>query len=75
MGGSMAILVWIGAAITLIGFGGIVWTIFAVRSARNAGLPDDALRAKLGRILPVNLAALAVSMLGLMFVVVGVILG
>lgn len=70
----MAILVWIGAAITLAGFGGIVWTIFAVRRIRNEGLDDAALRARLGRILPVNLGALALSMLGLMMVVVGVLL-
>lgn len=70
----MATLVWIGAAITILGFCGIVWTIFAVRKSRAAGLDDGALRARLGQILPVNLGALALSMLGLMMVVVGVIL-
>jgi hypothetical protein len=39
-----------------------------------AGLDDAALRARLNRVLPVNVGALLLSMLGLMSVVVGVIL-
>lgn len=68
-------LVWIGAAVTLLGFLGILWSIFAVMRARRAGLADDALRARMGKVLPVNIAALFLSFLGLMMVVVGVILG
>lgn len=71
----MEILVWIGAGLTVIGFGGIVWTIIAVSRARRAGMEDAALRARLGQILPWNIGALLLSCLGLMAVVVGVILG
>jgi len=71
----MEILVWIGAGLTVIGFGGIVWTIVAVSRARRAGMEDAALRARLGQILPWNIGALLLSCLGLMAVVVGVILG
>jgi hypothetical protein len=71
----MEILVWIGTGLTALGFCGIVWTIFAVSRARRAGLDDAGLRARLGQILPWNLGALALSFLGLMMVVVGVILG
>lgn len=71
----MEILVWIGAGLTSLGFAGIVWTIVAVSRARRAGLDDAGLRARLGQILPWNLGALALSFLGLMMVVVGVILG
>lgn len=71
----MEILVWGGAAVTLAGFGGIVWSVVAVLRARRAGLEDAALRARLQRVLPVNIGALLLSMLGLMAVVVGVILG
>lgn len=67
-------LVWIGAGISTIGLVGIVYSIVAVTSAKRAGLDDTALREKLGKILPLNIGALLLSMLGLMMVVVGVIL-
>lgn len=71
----MEILVWIGTGLTGLGFAGIVWTVVAVSRARRAGMDDAALRARLGEVLPWNLGALALSFLGLMLVVVGVILG
>jgi hypothetical protein len=71
----MELLVWLGAALTLAGFAGILWTIVAVSRARRAGLDDAALRTRLGQILPWNVGALLLSCLGLMLVVVGVILG
>jgi hypothetical protein len=67
-------LVWGGALLTLVGFGGIVYSIIAVVRARRAGLDDAGLRARLTAILPVNIGALVLSMLGLMAVVIGVIL-
>lgn len=71
----MELLVWSGAALSIVGLCGIVWSIVAVVRARKSGLDDEALRARMARILPVNLAALFVSMIGLMMVLVGVILG
>jgi len=71
----MEIIVWIGAALTLLGLCGIIYSVFAVTKAKRAGLPDDELRARLSRILPINLIALFVSMIGLMAVVIGVLLG
>ena len=68
-------LVWIGAALTLLGLCGIVISILKIQKARKAGLEDDALRARLERIVPLNLGAFAVSVLGLMCVVLGVMLG
>jgi len=73
-GCALEILVWIGAAVTLAGFFGIIWSIVAVTSARKAGLDDAALRARLNAILPLNVGALFLSFLGLMLVMVGVIL-
>jgi len=67
-------LVWIGAGISAIGLVGIIYSIVAVRAARKSATDDDALRAKLQKILPMNIGALLLSMLGLMMVVVGVIL-
>ena len=70
----MGTVVWIGAAMTLAGFAGIVWSIVLVARARRAGLDDAGLRARLQRILPLNMGALLLSFLGLAVVVVGVIL-
>ncbi len=67
-------MVWTGAAISMIGLVGIVYSIVAVSSARKAGLDDDALRLKLTAILPINIGSLLFSILGLMMVVFGVVL-
>ena len=68
-------LVWIGTAISTIGLVGIIYSIVAVRSARKAAVDDDALRAKLTSILPINIGSLLLSILGLMLVVTGILLG
>lgn len=70
----MDLLIWIGAAVTGLGIVGIIYSIVAVARARRSGLDDAGLKARLNRILPVNIGALFVSFLGLMMVVVGVIL-
>jgi hypothetical protein len=71
----MQALIWIGAAVTLAGLGGLVWCILSVISARRAGLSDDALRARLQRIVVWNLGALFLSVIGLMLVVLGILFG
>lgn len=71
----MEILIWIGAVVTLLGFAGIVWSLIAVVRARRAGLEDAALRARVQRIVPVNVGALLLSILGLLAVVAGILLG
>ena len=71
----MQVLIWIGAAVTLAGLGGLLWCILSVIRARRAGLGDDALRARLQRIVVWNLGALFLSVIGLMLVVVGIVFG
>ena len=71
----MEIIVWIGAALSVIGLCGIIYSIVAVTKAKRAGLPDEELRMRISKILPINLGALFVSMIGLMAVIVGVLLG
>lgn len=71
----MDVMIWIGAAISAAGLAGILWCIVAVSRARRAGLSDEALRARLQKAVTLNLAALLTSMLGLMLVVVGIVLG
>ena len=71
----MEALVWIGTAISLTGLAGLLWCILWVIRARRAALPDEELRARLRRAVAVNLAAFGTSLLGLMLVAVGVLLG
>jgi hypothetical protein len=70
----MEMIVWIGAALTLAGLGMLVWCIVSVARARRAGLPDEALKARLQKIVALNLAALGVSGLGLATVILGIVL-
>ncbi|MGI1660839.1 hypothetical protein ACRDNQ_01250 [Palleronia sp. KMU-117] len=71
----MELLVWIGAGLTLLGLLGLVWCILLAVRARRAGLSDEDLRARLQKVVALNLGALAVSALGLMAVIVGIFLG
>lgn len=70
----MELLIWSGAALTMVGVAALVWCILLAMKARKSGLPDDQIKAQLQRVVTINLAALAISGLGLMAVVVGVIL-
>ncbi len=67
-------LIWLGAAVALCGVGMILWCVLAVLRARRAGLGEDALRARLQRLVIYNMAALGVSVLGLMLVVLGILM-
>ncbi|MEJ6478531.1 MAG: hypothetical protein ACI86S_002381 [Paracoccaceae bacterium] len=68
-------LIWIGAGISVIGLIGIIASIVMVTKAKRAGLDDDVLRTRVQSILPLNLGALFLSVIGLMCVIVGIILG
>lgn len=70
----MDVLVWIGAAVSLIGLAGIIACVVMVARAKKAGLDDTAMRARLQKVVAWNLASLFTSALGLMMVVVGVFL-
>ncbi|MCE8536828.1 hypothetical protein KBY27_05100 [Ruegeria pomeroyi] len=69
------IIIWAGAALSLLGLAGLVWCILRVNRARKAGLSDDELRAAVQAVLPWNLGALFLSVIGLMMVMVGISLG
>ncbi len=71
----MEMLVWIGAAVSLMGLGGLIWCILQVNKARRQKLDDEAMRARVQAVLPWNMAALFLSVIGLMLVVVGILLG
>jgi len=71
----MQALIPIGATLSLAGVAGLIWCIVLALRARRAGLDDAALRARLQHLVALNLAALGVSALGLMLVVIGILLG
>lgn len=68
-------LIWSGAAISCLGLVGLVVSIIKVNRARKAGLDDEALRAAVQKVLPLNLGSLFLSVIGLMMVIVGIFLG
>lgn len=71
----MAGLIWAGAALSLAGLAGLVWCIVHVWRARRADLSDEALREVVRKVVPLNMGALMLSVLGLMMVILGIFLG
>lgn len=71
----MEYLIWAGAAVSVIGLIGIFYCIAIALKAKRANLPDAEMRARLQRVVLLNMAALLLSMVGLMMVVAGIILG
>jgi hypothetical protein len=74
-GSQMQILIWIGVGLTLLGVALLFWCILQVVRARKSATSDEELRAKIQRVVALNLGALALSVLGLMIVVLGIFLG
>lgn len=70
----MTAVIWIGAALALLGVAGLIWCVMLALRAKREGLTGAAMQARLQRVVALNMGALAVSALGLMMVVVGVIL-
>lgn len=73
--GAIDMVIWGGAAISVLGLVGLVWCILRVMRAKRANLSDEEMRAVLQRTLPLNLGALFLSVIGLMLVIVGIFLG
>ena len=71
----MEYLIWAGAVVSILGMLGIFYCIFLALKAKRANLPEDEMQARLQRIVVLNMAALLFSMVGLMMVVAGIILG
>ncbi len=71
----MEMLIWIGALISLIGVAGLVWCVLAAARARRENLDDGPMKSRLQMLVAWNMAALAVSAIGLMMVVIGILLG
>lgn len=70
----MQALVWAGVAVTLAGLAGLIWCILLARCAKREGGTEAEMRAKLQRVVLINLGAMGLSALGLALVVFGLIL-
>lgn len=68
-------LIWIGALVTLAGLAGLIYCVWVVAVARKAELDDAEMQKRLQKVVAVNMAALFLSAIGLMMVVVGILLG
>ena len=70
----MEILVWVGAAVSLMGVIGLVLCIVIAAKARKAGLKGAEMQARLQRVVFLNMGALFLSAIGLMLVMIGLFL-
>lgn len=70
----MNVLIWGGAAISVVGLIGLLVCIRRVAKAKNATQSAEELRYAVKQVLPLNLGSLLISALGLMAVVVGILL-
>jgi hypothetical protein len=67
-------IIWGGTALSLLGLLGLVYCISRVSRAKRANLPDEDMRAELKKVVPRNLGALFLSVIGLMMVIIGIFL-
>lgn len=70
----MEYMIWGGAALTMVGVAGLLWCVVLGIRARRSGLPDAEMKQRLQGVVALNLGALAISALGLMAVIFGIIL-
>jgi hypothetical protein len=70
----MEALIWIGAAVSLLGIAGLIWCIVLALRARNSGLAQEEISKSLQKVVVYNMGALGISAIGLMLVVLGIFL-
>jgi uncharacterized alpha/beta hydrolase family protein len=70
----MELLIWIGSILSILGLVGLFWCIKTVLTAKKNATSDEQLRDSLQKIVPLNMAALFLSAIGLMLVILGIIL-
>ena len=70
----MEILIWIGSILSLLGLVGLLWCIKSVLRAKKAAVSDEEFRVSLQKVVPFNMAALFLSAIGLMLVILGIML-
>jgi hypothetical protein len=70
----MDILIPIGTFVALLGLAGLGYCIWLAVKAKRANLSDDEMKIRLQTVVAFNMGALALSAMGLMMVVIGVLL-
>ena len=70
----MDLLIWIGSILSILGLIGLFWCIKIVLKARKLATSDEELRSSLQKAVPLNMAALFLSAIGLMLVILGIML-
>ena len=70
----MLILIWGGALLSLFGLIGLLFSMYKVAKAKKHNTSDQELRDSIKAAMPLNLASLFVSVLGLMSVIIGVLM-
>jgi len=73
-GQTMPILIWGGAAVSVIGLIGLIISILKVSKAKKTAANDDELREAVKKVVPLNMGALLLSTFGLMMVILGIFL-
>ena len=70
----MVILIWGGTAVSIIGLIGLLFSMYKVAFAKKNITSDEELRMSIRAAMPLNLASLFLSVLGLMSVTIGVLI-
>ena len=70
----MLILIWGGALLSVCGLIGLLFSMYKVAKAKKNNTSDQELRESIKAAMPLNLASLFVSVLGLMSVIIGVLM-
>ena len=70
----MLILIWGGASLSVFGLIGLLFSMYKVAKAKKNSTSDQELRESIKAAMPLNLASLFVSVLGLMSVIIGVLM-
>ena len=70
----MELLIWIGSILSIFGLVGLFWCIKNVLKAKKLATSEDELRSSLQKAVPLNMASLFLSAIGLMLVILGIIL-
>ena len=70
----MELLIWIGSILSTLGLVGLFWCIKTVLKAKKSAVSDEELRSSLQKVVPLNMASLFLSAVGLMLVILGIML-
>ena len=67
-------LVYLGGLLAAAGLAGVVYCLSAAFRIRRSAASDDEMRQRLGKLIPINLAAVMTAIFGIMVAAVGLIL-